>query len=172
MNTRFSSALSVLFILLAASAATFAQDDTFSDPTVDYTFTLPNEQWKQTARPSATSPNVEYVYGDRNLGHLEVRRLTVDKNSLTTDAIHEEEDKLRFLLGYVGGKEENFAGRLKGVIFNFEFVRAGKQMSGRYYFLRADDTTIYMLRFDGLGDKMRSIQNQTDSIARTFSVKK
>lgn len=172
MNKRSSSVVIALTMLLLTAATASAQGETFSDPNVDYSFTLPNEQWKQTARPSATSLNVEYVYGDRSQGHLEIRKLVVDKNSLLTDVIQEEEEKLRFLLGYVSGREENFSGRLKGVVFNFEFVRGARQMSGRYYFLRANDTAVYVLRFDGRRESMRSIQNQTDSIARTFELSK
>ena len=41
-------------------------------------------------------------------------------------------------------------------------------MSGRFYFLRADNTTVYVLRFTGFTDKLRSIQNQTDLIGRNF----
>jgi len=44
-------------------------------------------------------------------------------------------------------------------------------MSGRYYFLIADPNTVYVLRFSGFTDKLKSIRNQTDSMARTFAVK-
>ena len=90
---------------------------------------------------------------------------------LTSEVIQDEEQKLQFLPGYVAGKEENFAGRFRGVIFNYEYVRAGRPMSGRIYFLRINETTVYAIRFSGLKDMLRSIQNQTDSIARTFDVK-
>ena len=45
-------------------------------------------------------------------------------------------------------------------------------MSGRFYFLKIDDKTVYVLRFTGERDKLKSIRNQTDSIARTFSLSK
>jgi len=164
------------FIMLAAAMlftafSAVAQDEVFSDPNVDYTFGLPDAKWKMTVKPSATSPNVEYVYGDRREGLLEVRRITVAKNAILTDVIQDDEQKRQFLPGYVAGKEENFNGKLKGAIFNFEFVRAGTNMGGRYYFLRANDTTVYILRFSGPRDGLRGIRNQTDSIARTFGVK-
>jgi hypothetical protein len=125
-----------------------------------------------TVKPSATSPNVEYVFVDRNDGHLEVRRLKVTKEAPFADIIRDEEQKLQFLPGFVAGLDENFAGRLRGAIFNFEFVRAGRPMSGRFYFLRASDDTVYVLRFTGFRDKLRSIRNQTDSIGRTFVIRK
>jgi hypothetical protein len=162
---------SVAIALLAVVTA-FAQSDSFADTNVDYSFDLPDARWKMTVKPSATSPNVEYVFGDRNDGHLEVRKLTVAKNAILSDVVRGEEQKLQFLPGYVAGKEETFNGKLKGGIFNYEFVRAGKNMSGRFYFLRADENTVYVLRFAGERDKLKSIRNQTDSIARTFELKK
>jgi len=150
--------------------STFAQTESFSDPSVPYSFEVPDERWKITVRPSATSPNVEYVFGDRNDGHLEVRRLNVGKDAILADIIRDEEQKLQFLPGYVSGNDETFVGRMRGSVFNFEFVRAGRPMSGRFYFLRSDNT-VYVLRFTGFRDKLRSIRNQTDSIGRTFSVK-
>jgi hypothetical protein len=162
----------VVGICLLFSAVAFAQNDSFVDPNVEYTFDLPDARWKMTVKPSATSPNVEYVFGDRSDGHLEVRKMTVAKDALLTDIIRDEEQKLQFRPGYVAGKEENFGGFLKGNAFNFEYVGAGRNMSGRFYFLRANDTTVYVLRFTGQRDGLRSIRNQTDSIARTFAVKK
>jgi hypothetical protein len=168
---KFSILFATVMGLIMAAAA-FPQGSTFSDPNVDYTFDLPEAPWKMTSKPSATSPNVEYVYGDRRDGHLEVRRINVNKADIMAELIRTEESKLQFLPGYVAGKEEQFAGHLKGMAFNFEYVRAGLNMSGRYYYLRANDTTVYVLRFSGLQNKLKSIRNQTDSIARTFDIKK
>lgn len=163
--------LPALFCLLSA-ASVFAQTETFSDPNVEYSFILPEPAWKLTVRPSTTSPNVEYVYNDRREGHFEIRKLNVTKGEFLSDIIRDDEQKLQFLPGYVAGREENFAGNLKGNIFNFEFVRAGRNMAGRFYFLRADDTTVYVLRFTGARERLRSLRNQTDSIARTFQIKR
>lgn len=165
------SPLLITAVLCLAGGA-FAQNGTFSDPNVDYAFELPDPRWKMTAKPSATSPNVEYVFTDRLEGHLEVRKLTVGKDELMTDIIRNEESKVQFRHGYVAGREENFAGRLRGSIFNFEYVAAGRNMSGRFYFLRANETTVYLLRFTGQKDSLRSIRAQTDSIARTFALTK
>jgi hypothetical protein len=164
----------ILFSILISALAvqTHAQTSRFSDPDVDYGFEIPDERWKMTVRPSATSPNVEYVFVDRNDGHLEIRRLNVRRDAILADIIRDEEQKLQFLPGYVAGPDENFGGRLRGSIFNFEFVRAGRPMSGRFYFLRANDTTVYILRFTGYRDKLRSIRHQTDSIGRTFDLRK
>ncbi len=152
-----------LFVTVSA----FAQNKTFSDPNVDYTFEIPEENWIMTNK----SPNVEYVYGDKKDGHFEVRKLTVKAGTMMADVIRDEEQKLQFLPGYVAGKEENFQGVFDGRVFNFEYVRSSRNMSGRYYFLKANETTVYVLRFAGNRDKLRSIRNETDLIARTFKLK-
>ncbi|HEX8250522.1 MAG TPA: hypothetical protein VF599_20270 [Pyrinomonadaceae bacterium] len=163
----FSAALSVFFALSA-----FGQNLTFSDLNAAYTFDLPEATWKQTVKPNAASATVEYVYGDRRDGHLEIRKITITAGEMMSDVIlREQEQKLQFLPGYVAGKEENFAGALRGKVFNFEYVRSGRNISGRYYFLKSDDTTVYIVRFTGERDKLKAIRNQTDSIARTFKLK-
>jgi len=157
-------------LLFAVSA--FAQTETFSDANVDYTFNLPEATWKQTVKPSTTSPNVEYVYGDRSNGRLEVRRILIQADDMLADVIKTVEQSLQFQPGYVAGKQEEFKGSLGGKVFNYEYINSGRNMSGRFYFLKADDKTVYVLRFTGQRDKLRSVRNQTDSIARTFSLKK
>ena len=155
--------------ILAFSA--FSQDQTFADPNVDYSFVLPEAKWKMTVKPSATSPNVEYVYGDRRDTHLDVRKLTVAKDAIMPDIV-QDEDRRQFLRrGYIAGREENFVGFLRGTVFNFEYTEGGYNKSGRFYFLRANPTTVFILRFTGQRELLRGIRNQTDSIVRTFSVK-
>ena len=153
----------------AFAFAAFAQANNFSDPNIEYSFEIPNAKWKQVG--STSSGNVELVYADRTDGHLEVRKVTAPRNTPMADVIKDQEDKLQFRPGYVSGKQENFVGKLSGSIFNFEFVRSGRAMSGRYYFLRAGDR-VYILRFEGFQDSLRSIRPQTDTIARTFEVKR
>ena len=159
---------SLAIIILLAGAA-LAQTSNFSDPNLEYSFDLPEGKWKQVR--SSASGNVEFVYGDRNDGHLEVRKLGSPRVTPMADIIKDQEDKLQFMPGYVTGKQENFRGKLAGSVFNFEFVRSGRPFSGRYYFLRSGDT-IYVLRFTGFQDSMRSIRPQTDIIARTFDVRR
>lgn len=159
-----------VLVLLTAALTAVGQDSVFTDPLVNYSFQLPDAKWKMTVRPSATDLSVEYVFGDRRNGHLEVRKQTTTKNALLTDLVREEEQKLMFRLGFAAGKEENFTGKLKGTIYNFEYVASGRTMSGRFYFLRSGDSTVYVLRFTGLKDSLKSLRGQTDSIARTFTV--
>jgi hypothetical protein len=163
--------LTVTASLMFANAGR-AQAVNFNSPDVDYVFQLPDERWKMTVKPSPTTPNVEYVFGARTEGHLEVRRVTLAERGTIGDLIKEEEQKLQFLPGYVASKEEPFGGLLNGTVFNFEFVRSGRPIGGRFYFLKAGDNTVYVLRFTGFKDKLRAIRNQSDAIARSFSIKK
>lgn len=164
--SRFSFVLMIvagLFLTVSVSA----QNKTFSDSNVEYTFDIPVANWILTNK----SPNVEYVYGDKKDGHFEVRKLSVKSGDMMDSIIRDEEQKLQFLPGYVAGKEENFQGAYSGKVFNFEYVRTSRNMSGRYYFLKVNNTTVYVLRFAGNRDKLRSIRNETDLIARTFKFK-
>jgi hypothetical protein len=152
---------------LILSVSAVAQKKTFSDPNVEYTFEIPDTNWIMTNK----SPNVEYVYGDKKDGHFEVRKLSIKSGEMMADVIRDEEQRLQFLPGYVAGKEENFQGVYNGRVFNFEFVRSSRNMSGRYYFLKTSDSTVYVLRFTGNQTKLRSIRNEIDLIARTFKLK-
>jgi len=172
MRTKRLSIIFSVALAFFSVASAYGQGGVFSDPSVDYSFDVPDERWKMTVKPSAAKPNVEYVFIDRNDGHLEVRKVNVAKDALIADIVRGEEEKLQFLPGYVAGPDENFTGRYRGSIFNFEFVRAGRPMSGRFYFLRPNETTVYVLRFTGYRDKLKSIRNQTDSIGRTFEIKR
>lgn len=157
------------FTLLMSAAAVFGQATPFADVNVDYTFQIPDSKWKVVKTGSAG--NVELVYGDRNDGHVEIRKLASPRNTPMGDVIRDQEEKLQFQPGYVAGKQEAFNGKLNGAIFNYEFLRSGRAMSGRIYILRAGDS-VYLLRFTGFQDSLRSIRTHTDSIGRSFEVKK
>lgn len=152
-------------LVLAATA--LAQTRTFNEADVEFTFEIPDERWKLVGK----TPYVNLVYNTAREGELEIRKVSAPATKPISEIIRDEEQKLQFMPGYVAGKEENFSGILRGAIFNFEFVRAGRNMSGRFYFLRSGDT-VYILRFTGYSDSLRSLRVQTDIIARTFQLKK
>ena len=139
---------------------------------VDYSFELPSPTWKSILEPDAAHEHPEFVFGDRLDGFLTIRKEVVDAGTSAGEVARRDQDlRLRFLPGFVEGKQENFDGRLDGVMISYEFVRTGKPMLGRTYYLQADPRTIYALRFTGLRDKLTRIRNQTDLIARTFKLK-
>jgi hypothetical protein len=139
---------------------------------VGYTFDLPSAMWKVILEPDAAHENPEFVYGDRLDGYFTVRKEVVDAGTTPSQVAQRDFDtKLRFLQGFLEGKEESFNGRLDGVTASYEFTRNGKVMVGRTYYLQSDNRTIYALRFTGLKDKLTRIRNQTDGIARSFKLK-
>ncbi|MDQ4120563.1 MAG: hypothetical protein M3209_03850 [Acidobacteriota bacterium] len=173
------------FLILALCvSATFVTAQTPTSPTTaltpnvsqtktfgEYSFDVPNATWRVIS--GAAEQETELIYGDRTDGFLEIRKITTAPDAVLADVIDREQNqKLQFLPNFVNGKEENFKGHLSGKVANYEFTRSGNPMIGRAYFLQADEKTVYVLRFTGARDKLRLIRNQTDSIARTFKVKK
>jgi hypothetical protein len=162
--------LALVAITLLASAAT--GQELYSNDKVGYSFELPSPTWKVILEPDATHEHPEFVFGDRLDGYLTIRKEVVDAGITPEEqGRRDQNSKLNFLPGFVPGKIEPFNGRLNGVTMSYEYVKTGKPMLGRTYYLQADNRTIYALRFTGLRDKLGRIRNQTDLIARTFKVK-
>lgn len=159
-------------VLLVVLAQVVSAQQTYTHDQVDYTFELPSTMWRTIVEPDPAHENPEFVYGDRLDGHLTIRKEIVDVGTSASQLAQRDADlKLRFLPGFVQGKEEPFKGRLEGVMLSYEYVRSGKPMLGRTYYLQVDNRTIYAVRFTGLKDKLSRIRNQTDLIARTFKIK-
>ena len=159
-------------VVLALMVSVVSAQQTYSNDKVEYTFDLPSPTWHTIVDPDAAHEHPEFVFGDRLDGYLTIRKEVVDAGTTASQLARSDQDlKLRFLPGFVPGKEEPFNGRLEGVTISYEYVRSGKTMIGRTYYLQADNRTIYALRFTGLRDKLGRIRNQTDLIARTFKLK-
>ncbi len=165
-------AFALMALIFSATVAP-AQTETFSDPNLDYTLELPSAAWRLTEKPDQNHALAGFIYGDRMDGYLQIRKEVVDAGVTPANlAQRESEQKLRFLPGFVEGKmDDPFEGRLKGVAFNYEYTYAGKPMTGRIYYMQADNRTIYVLRFTGLRDRLGRIRNQMDVIARSFRMK-
>ena len=163
--------LLVLIVLAASAVAVSAQETLVSDQG-EYSIELPSSQWRSISEPETARERAEFVYGDRMDGFLQIRKEIVDAGTGPADvALRDQDQKLRYIPGFVGGKQEPFSGRLSGVTASYEFTKAGKPMMGRIYYLQADNRTIYALRFTGLREKLARIRNQTDLIARSFKLK-
>lgn len=159
-------------ILMALTTPAVLAQQLYSHENVDYTFEIPSATWKAIVVPEGTNEHPEFVFGDRLDGHLTIRKEVVEAGTSPSEVARRDADlKLRYLPGFVQGKEDPFKGRLEGVTMSYEFVRTGKPMLGRTYYLQADARTVYALRFTGLRDKISRIRNQTDLIARTFKTK-
>lgn len=144
-----------------------AQTRSFSEDGIEYTFEIPHEKWKLVSR----APYTNLVFGTSREGDLEIRKITAPAAKPLIDVMKDEEESLQFVPGFVAGKDETFNGILRGSVYNYEFVKSGRPMAGRFYFLRSGDT-VYVLRFTGYTNNLRSLRVQTDIIARTFQIKK
>ena len=164
--------LAFVLILIGLMAPVALAQQLYTHDKVEYSFELPSPTWKTILDPDAAHEHPEFVYGDRLDGYLTIRKEIVEAGVTPSELASRDQDlKLRYLPGFVEGKQEPFNGRLDGVTMSYEFVRTGKPMLGRTYYLQVDNRTIYALRFTGLRDKLSRIRNQTDLIARTFKIK-
>ena len=163
-----------LLLLMAPAGLTHAalQEYSYTSPKADFTIELPSGSWKKTGEPNEVHQHTEFIYGDRNDGYLRIRKEALtDGVSIRDFALRDQDERTRFLPGFVNGKDETFNGRLDGVTVSYEFTQAGKAMAGRSYYLQSDAHTVYVLRFTGLRQKLAGIRNQTDFIARSLKVK-
>jgi len=163
-----------LMLLMTAAGLSQArlQEYSYTSPKADFTIDLPSGTWKKTGEPTEVHQHTEFIYGDRNDGYLRIRKESLaDGLTIKDFALRDQDEKTRFLPGFVSGKDETFNGRLDGVTVSYEFTQAGKAMAGRSYYLQVDAHTVYVLRFTGLRQKLLAIRNQTDSIARSLKVK-
>jgi hypothetical protein len=161
-----------LIAMIAMMASVSLAQQLYTHDKIDYSFELPSPTWKLILEPDAAHDQPEFVYGDRLDGYLTVRKEIVEAGTTAAQVAQRDMDqKLRFLPGFVEGKQDSFNGRLDGVTISYEFTRTGKVMLGRTYYLQSDNRTVYALRFTGLKDKLSRIRNQTDIIARTFKLK-
>ena len=148
------------------------QEHSYTSPKMDFTVDFPSATWHLVGEPDDVHQHTEFIYGDRNEGYLRIRKEALEQGMTLKDfARHDQEQRTRYLPGYVDGKEDNFAGRLTGLTLSYEFTERGKAMAGRTYYLQGDSGTVYVLRFTGLRDKLARIRNQTDFISRSLRLK-
>jgi len=164
--------VTVVVLMLGVFAHVATAQQLYSHDKVEYTFELPSATWRAILEPDAGHEHPEFVYGDRLDGYLTIRKEVVEAGTGPSELARRDQDlTLRFLPGFVPGKQESFDGRFVGGTKSYGYVRGGKTMLGRNYYLATYNRTIYVLRFSGLRDKLRRIRNQTDLIARTFKLK-
>ena len=165
--------LALLLIIPGTNAD--AQTQTFTREGVEYVLDLPSPSWRAVSRVDVHE-HFEFVNGDDfSNGYLRLRKKVVIPDTTAADLFSEaEKGELQKLPGYVvcsGGKGTEFNGQLKGTVFSYEFVNQGRNMDGRIYFLRLDNRTFYLLYFTVASEKLPSLREQMDSIARSFRLK-
>ncbi|GBC83048.1 hypothetical protein HRbin10_02187 [bacterium HR10] len=161
-------------ILLIASAFALPwqapEERPFHDPEGRYQLVL-RDRWEPvTYQDGAGNTVTDIVYGSSEEGLLRIRQFKVEPGISPRAFIEREEEvSLRFRPGYLRGAIESFGGVYpESVVFNFEFTRRGQKKVARYYVFKTDETTIYLLQFEGRPNVIRSTRNRLDLIARSF----
>ena len=175
-SLRIASMIFCFFSLVALAGLAGKVQETFDDPDGKYSVTLP-KGWLAVTNKDRLSGKTDFliVYGIRENGALKVTTMDVEAKLPMSDvALKHEAETLRFQPGYTKGKVENFVvgPQASGSLITYDFKNtAGQPLIGRNYFLRANDTTVYVLRFTGRANTLGSLRNQTDAIARSFKLK-
>jgi hypothetical protein len=148
----------------------------FDDPDGKYSLKLPKGWVFVVNQDKVTGKSdVQIVYGIRENGALKIRVIEdVDPKAETTAvAKKDENDSLRFLTGFSNPKVESFlTGNRMSALAIYDFKNTANQpMTGRNYYVRVNDTTVYLLRFTGRPTTLPSLRNQTDLIARSLKLK-
>ena len=166
--------LTLCFIMLL-SMTTTAQPQTFTRDGLDYALNLPSPSWRAVSRFDVHD-HFEFINGDDySNGYLRLRKKVVDPGTSPEDLFrHDEKWELQFLPGYVAcsdGRGTEFDGHLRGAAFSYEYINKGRNMDGRIYYLQLDNRTFYALHFTVASEKLQSLRDQMDSIARSFRLK-
>lgn len=172
-NRIFAIAFTSILIATFSLSTANGQARTFKDNSVDYVIEFPSTRWRALPSSGIVPPRTRktFRYADGSV-RLIVRRKLVHPDITASDMVRRRQRWAQHqLAGYVSGKEESFSGKLNGAQFSYEYVRGGKTISAVIYYLETDNRTIYSLLFRGPTEELRSIGNQTDSIARSFRLK-
>jgi hypothetical protein len=170
---RFCSLLFLSASLFAASA--FAQTEVFEDPDGKYVLNLPSG-WLGVVNTDGLGRNeVNIVYKVRENGALKIRVAEVAPGAEPMDyAAQDERERVRFAPSYDKLSLEKFllGGARTGALLSYDYKNAAGQLfTGRVYYLRADEKTIYVLQFTGRRNILGTLRSHTDLIARSLKLK-
>jgi hypothetical protein len=166
----------VVILLTALFVPPIYAQEFFEDPEGNFSVNLPSGWFAVVNQDSLGRKEINIVFRVRENGALKVRRTDdVDpKLEIMDFAKKDEELTVRFSPGYDKISLENFllGGGKTGALLSYDFKNAaGQPFTGRNYYLRTDEKTVYILRFTGRKNVLGSLRNQTDSIARSFKAK-
>jgi hypothetical protein len=163
-------------ILIFTFSATVNAQEVFEEPGGEYTVSLP-AGWIAVVNEDALGrKDVNIVFRIRENGALKVRRVDgVDANQELIEYVkNDEQTVLEFLPGYDQLSLEKFAlpGGKTGALLSYDYKNhVGQPFTGRNYYLRSGEKSIYILRFTGRKNTLSPLRNQTDAIARSFKTK-
>ena len=165
-----------LILLLMVSLLCFGfQTRRFTKDDIEYELEFPSSGWRVISRFDVHD-HLEFVNGNDPLnGYLRLRKIVVNESTTPAELFRQDEKlELQHLSGYVVCGERtgvNFEGKLRGALFAYEYVGGGRNMEGRIYYLQLDKRTFYSLRFTVQHDKLATLRDEMDLIARSFRLK-
>ena len=167
-----------LMLFLSASLGAicaFAQTEAFEDPDGKYTLNLPTG-WLGVVNTDGLGRNeVNIVYKVRENGSLKIRVAEVAPDTEPMDyATQDERERVRFAPSYDKISMEKFllGGTRTGALLSYDYKNASGQLfTGRVYYVRADEKTIYVLQFTGRRNILGTLRSHTDLIARSLKLK-
>lgn len=170
---RFCSLLFLSAFLFTTTA--FAQAEAFEDPDGKYTLNLPTG-WLGVVNTDGLGRNeVNIVYKVRENGALRIRVAEISQDSEPMDyAAKDEQERVRFAPSYDKISLEKFllGGSRVGALLSYDYKNAAGQLfTGRVYYVRMDEKTIYVLQFTGRRNILGTLRSHTDQIARSLKLK-
>src|SRR5215471_12875849 len=79
----------------------------------DYSMELPSKGWRAVGAD-------QFQY-DKSFGYLRIQKKSIAAGASLEDFARDQRERsLMFLPGFVDGRQEQFAGRLKGIVLNYE----------------------------------------------------
>lgn len=148
------------------------QNQEFQDPNSRFSLIL-QEGWEPVVyKDGAGNTVVDIVFENREQGLLQIRERRRDQDMTPEEfARREQETSIRFRPGFTRGSLEPFTrGNYEGVALSFDFTYGGRPKTARYYYLKIDRNTFYVLQFEGSPQVLRTMRNRTDLMAQSFRV--
>ena len=168
----------LLFLLtLLAVPPAFAQSspEVFDDPDGQYTLALPTGWLAIVSQDSLGRREINIVFKVRENGALKIRRVddADPKMEIIEFAQKDEEQTLRFMPAYdkIAIEKIPMSGGRTGALVSYDYKNGGQPFTGREYYLRLNEKTIYVLRFRGRRNILGTLRSHTDAIARSFKLK-
>jgi hypothetical protein len=162
-------------ILFTPAAYAQSATEVFEDPDGKYIINLPSGWLGIVNTDGLGRKDVNIVYKVRENGALKVRVAEVEPNTEPiTYAAKDEQDRVRFAPSYDKISVEKFVigGSRIGALLSYDYKNAaGQPFTGRVYYLRMDEKTIYVLQFTGRRNILSTLRSHTDQIARSFKLK-
>ncbi len=175
MKRNFVFAFSLL-ILTAVFAVDGLAQEVFEDPDGKYSISLP-AGWLGIVNKDGLGRNdVNIVYKVRENGALKVTRVEEAEGKMDAMeyASKDESERIRFNPKYDKISLEKFvigAGK-SGALLSYDyFSTSGQPFTGRVYYLKTDENTIYRLQFTGRKNILSTLRSHTDAIARSLKTK-